>query len=159
MAKTKMALNLTCINGTNVNCTMNFTCTPCVEIQLDSPISIYSRVRIIIYALAFILSLIGNGCVMLVTLKRLRARTPVTAFALLLAHLAFVDFLFSCNAFILIPNEISNQESYDTIPVCQVKKLMRQTPFMAAIGTITVIAVERYVPLTVYNNSNLSKDN
>ncbi len=135
-----MSANFTCINGTNYNCTSG-DCTPC-EVA-DTPFSVFSKIRIIIYVIAFVLSVVGNGSVMLVTLKKIRAKTPVSAFSALLTHLAFVDFLFSCNAFILIPNEIHNEEHENGKPLCSFKKLFRQTPFMAATGTITVIAIER----------------
>ncbi len=136
-----MALNLTCVNGTNVNCTSG-NCTPCPV--PEGEFTIFSKVRIIIYVIAFILSFFGNGAVMLVALKKLRSKVSIPAFSLLLTHLAFVDFLFSCNAIILIPNEIHNEENQNGIPLCSFKKYFRQTPFMAAIGTITVIAIERY---------------
>ena len=142
--------NVTCINGTNVNCTGNTTCMPCGKQCTgddcegdDSPISTYAKVRIILYMLTFLLSLLGNGCVIFVTIRRFFKRQSVTAFKLLITHLAFVDFIFSCNTFVLIPNEIENTEADDGLPMCTFKRMLRQSPIAASIGTIVVIAIER----------------
>lgn len=105
--------------------------------------TVYARARIIIYIVTFILSLLGNGCVILVTLRKLGTRQTVTAFKLLITHLAFVDFLFSCNIFVLIPNELYNAEANDRLPLCIFKRFLRQVPLEVSIGTIVIIAVER----------------
>ena len=148
-----MALfNVTCINGTNVNCTGNATfCRPCDADCFDDdecdfedfPLSSYAKARIIIYGVSFLLSLLGNCCVMLVTLRRFFRRENITAFKLLITHLAFVDLIFSCNTFVLIPNELYNAEADDGLPMCTVKRMLRQTPLAASIGTMVIIAVER----------------
>ena len=143
-------LNVTCFNGTNVNCTGNTSCIPCVKKclgdaceQSDTSLSNYAKARIIIYAVTFLLSLFGNGCVVLVTFKKLFARQTVTAFKLLITHLAFVDFLVSCNTFVLIPNELHNAEADDGLPMCTFKRMLRQSPLTASIATILIIAIER----------------
>eukprot|EP00794_Sanderia_malayensis_P012100 gene12100-13350_t len=137
-----VALNLT--NVTLVNNSTNGTFTHAQE----KPLSTFSMIRIIIYIIAFIISVLGNGSVLLVTLKRYCSKERISAFKLLLTHLAFVDLLFAFNAFILIPNEIHSEEANDAVPLCAFKKYFRQTPFMAAIGTITIIAIERYLGIT-----------
>ena len=135
-----MLVNVTCINDTNVDCISRTNCTPC---DTNQPLNNYAKARIIIYIATFLLSLLGNGCVILVTLRRFYRKQPATAFKLLITHLAFVDFLFSCNVFVLVPNEIYNAESEDGLPMCIIKRFLRQVPMEASIGTITVIAVER----------------
>lgn len=138
-----LAINVTCINGTNVNCTGNVTCIPCDDDNNDYPFSNLAKARIIIYIITFLLSLVGNGIIMLVTLRKLIMHRTVTAFKLLITHLAFVDFLFSCNTFVLIPNELFNAEAYDSLPMCAFKRMLRQFPLAASAGTIVVIAIER----------------
>ena len=134
--------NVPCGNGTFYNCTRNGSCLPCDESQ-DELLSAYAKIRIIIYGLTFILSLLGNGCVMLVTLRKSVKGETITAFKLLITHLAFVDFLFSCNIFVLIPNELFDAEADDALPMCIFKRLLRQVPMEASDGTIAVIAIER----------------
>ena len=157
------ALNVTCINGTNINCTGNATCMPCGQkcfqgdCELDDlPLSTYAKVRIIVYIIALLLSLLGNGCVILVTLQTFFAQKCVTAFKLLITHLAFVDLLFSCNSLVLIPNETHNAESDDGLPMCTFKRMLRQTPLTASIGTITIIAIERYVATNIHGYIQVS---
>lgn len=108
------------------------------------PLSNYAKARIIIYIITFLLSLLGNGCVVLVTFKKILSRQSVTAFKLLITHLAFVDFLVSCNTFVLIPNELNNAEADDGLPMCTFKRMLRQAPLTASIATILIIAIERY---------------
>ena len=143
-------LNVTCINGTNANCTGNTTCLPCQKkclygsCELDEiPLSGYAKIRIFIYIITFVLSLMGNGCIMLVTVRKLFARQSITAFKLLITHLALVDFLLSCNTFVLIPNELHNTEADDGMPMCTFKRMLRQIPLAASIGTIAIISIER----------------
>ena len=132
-----------CVNVTNTNSSLSTICTPPNE--ADEPLTTFAKARIIIYIITFVLSLLGNGCVILVTLQKFYTHKPVTAFKLLITHLAFVDFIFSCNIFVLIPNELYNAEADDGLSMCIFKRLLRQVPIETSIGTIVVIAVERYV--------------
>ena len=138
--------NLTCINGTNINCTTG-NCTPCSTLapqDLLEPLTIAQNIRIVIYLLSFLLSLNGNGSIIIIMLRDVYFRKTITAFRFLIAHLALTDFLFSLNTFHLVPSEINHGEEFDTLGLCFFWRMFRQIPFMASVGTITVIAIERY---------------
>ena len=127
----------------DINCTGNMSMHEDCEGQ--SPMTSFAKARIILYIISFLLSLIGNSCVVLVTLKKIYKKANVGAFKLLIAHLALVDFLYSCNIFVLIPNELYETEMNDRLPMCTFKRLLRQAPYMASIGNVVVIAIERWV--------------
>ena len=134
-------INVTCGNDTITSINVTNICIPSNE--TDVHLTTFAKARIVIYIATFILSLIGNGCVIMVTFERLYTHRPITAFKLLITHLAFVDFIFSCNVFVLVPNELYNAEADDELSMCIFKRVLRQVPLEVSVGTIAVIAVER----------------
>ena len=140
------SVNVTCVNGTSVNRTTG----NCTEHTIASPptdsgegLTVAHFIRIAVYLLSFFLSLNGNGSIVIITLRDIYFKKTVSGFRFLIAHLALTDFLFSFNSFHLIPAEISLGEEFDTLGSCLFWRMFRQIPFMASVGTITVIAIER----------------
>ena len=134
-------INVTCGNDIITSINITDICIPSNE--TDVHLTTFAKARIVIYIATFILSLIGNGCVIMVTFERFYTHRPITAFKLLITHLAFVDFIFSCNVFVLVPNELYNAEADDELSMCIFKRVLRQVPLEVSVGTIAVIAVER----------------
>ena len=141
----KVLINLTCINNT-INCSniLNFTsCTTPENQQSEDLLSTAQHIRIVIFATVFVLSTIGNGSIILVTILNIYFEKTVSTFRLLIAQLALTDFLVSFNVLHLIASEFTHGEEYETIGMCIFWKMFRQIPFMASVGTITLIAFER----------------
>ena len=103
-----------------------------------------SKIRIFIYITSFILSVTGNTGIISLTLYNIYKKRSISAFCCLITQLALTDLLFSFNAIYLIPVEINGGESFQNIHECKIIQLSREIPFMASIGTIVVIAIERY---------------
>ena len=141
------SVNVTCVNGTSTNCTTG-NCTGCTILSpppIDSVegLTVGHFIRIVIYILSFFLSLNGNGVIIIITLWDIYFKKTVSGFRFLIAHLALTDFLLSLNSFHLIPTEINLDEKFDTLSLCLFWRMFRQIPFMASVGTIMVIAIER----------------
>ena len=132
--------NLTCVNISNVNSSI---CTSSEDPQSEDSLSTAQYIRIVIFAIVFVLSTVGNGSVILVTILNIYFKKTVSTFRLLIAHLALTDLLVSINVLHLIASEFTHGEEYESIGMCIFWKMFRQIPFMASIGTITLIAFER----------------
>ena len=137
-------LNLTSMNNT-LNCS-NVSHTSCftpADRRFNDSLSIAQYIRIVIFIVVLVLSTTGNGSIILVTILKVYFKKPISTFSFLITHLALTDFLLSINVLHLIASEFTHGERHQTVGMCIFWTMFRQIPFMASVGTVTLIAFER----------------
>lgn len=121
-------------NGTNIT-----------FISEDHTVSTLSIVRIAIYAISLFLGVIGNGVVLTVSIYY---RKSLSRSRFLIAHLAITDALFSLRLPIQINLELNGEKWDYGQTFCKIFYSFNSMLMLASIGTMMVIAVERYRGIT-----------
>ncbi len=110
----------------------------------QAEISAISKIRISIYAVCLFLGIAGNLVVVVTSLRQ----NKITCCHVLLAHLSVTDLIFCLRLPFQIQLELNGyQWQYGAI-ACKIFQYINSTAMLASIGTMTVIAVERYRGIT-----------
>ncbi|XP_004427599.1 PREDICTED: C-X-C chemokine receptor type 2-like [Ceratotherium simum simum] len=124
----------------------NFTGTPAID-GSNSPCRIDTETRnkyavVIIYALVFLLSLLGNSLVMLVVLYSRVSRSVTDVYLL---NLAIADLLFALTLPIWAASEAKGWIFGTTL--CKVVSLLKEVNFYSGILLLACISVDRYLAI------------
>ena len=105
------------------------------------PLSKLSQLHIAIYIVSLFLGLIGNGLLILTSAFQ---RKNLSRPRFLIAHLAVTDVLFSLGLTIRIEQEVNGKDWHYGLVFCKFFYAFNSMLMLASIGTMMVIAVERY---------------
>ena len=100
-----------------------------------------SIVRITVYAVSLFLGLVGN-CVVIIT--SIFQRKSLSRSRFLIAHLAVTDVLFSLGIPVRINLELNGEKWEHGLAFCKLFHGFNSMLMLASIGTMMVIAIERY---------------
>ena len=100
-----------------------------------------SQLHIAIYIVSLFLGFIGNGLLIITSIFQ---RKNLSRPRFLIAHLAVTDVLFSLGLTVRIEQEINGKDWHYGLIFCKLFYAFNSMLMLASIGTMMVIAVERY---------------
>lgn len=113
--------------------------------SVHHPLTTLSILRVSLYSVSLFLGIAGNGIVIATSIRQ---RKTLSRSRFLIAHLATTDALFSLRLPIEIILELNGERWLYGLAFCKIFYSLNSMLMLASIGTMMVIAIERYRGIT-----------